>query len=98
MQKRWHNKGIEKYPEIEIYCDRIENRLELVKNAKIIYLNNIAIPDSLFWKCFDAMEKGTVIVQNKQNIGIKLKRMGYEVTTFYMSANNMNKETQIFRK
>ena len=98
MQKVWHDRAIQKYPGIELYCDMIENRLDLVKNANIIYFNNICIPNEVFWKCFDVIEKGTVIIQNKQSIGLKLKRLGYKYTTFYMSANRVTKETQILMK
>ena len=98
MQQVWHDKAIKQYPEMELYCDRIENRLDLIKKANIIYFNNICIPEKVFWECFDIMKKGTVIIQNKQSIGSKLKKLGYTYTSFYMSANNMNKETQILRK
>ena len=99
FQKCWYDKTIKQFTNIEVYFDDILNRLDLVKKANIIYLNNICIPSELFWDCFEVMKKGTVVVFNKQSLSKRLKNSGYELQKFTMDANNVkSKETLLVVK
>lgn len=98
MQKVYHDKAVVDYPDLELHNDLIENKLDLVAEANIIFTNNISIPDQMIWDIWDSIQPGTVLVYNRISLSVKLRRMGYTITKFKTEANGGDSEFHLITK
>ena len=102
FQKRYYLQSLKKYPDCEVHLGYIQDYLKLVKNADIIYTNNICIPDKMFWDIWDSIKPGSIVIYNLTTLSIKLrKKFGYDKSEFSkisLSANNMRSEFHIIVK
>ena len=102
VNKKWYLESLKKYPDCEVHLGYIQDHLELVKNADIIYTNNICIPQEMFWDIWDSIKPGAVVVYNLISLSLRLrKRFGYDRSEFnkiFLSANNMSSEFHMIIK
>jgi len=102
IQESYYLQSLKKYPSCEVHLGYIQDYLELVKSADIIYTNNICIPQKMFWDIWDSIKPGTVVAYNLITLSIKLRNtFGYKKSDFnkiMLSANNMTSEFHVIVK
>lgn len=102
MQKIYFDKAIELYPESHYYNDLIQNKLDIVEEADIIFTNNICFPDETFWDIFPSIKPGALVIYN--NIALTSKLIynhGYlrsDIHKIMIISNNMTSEYHLFIK
>jgi precorrin-6B methylase 2 len=74
IQEALFKESISKYPELEFHNALIEDKLEIVNEADIIFINNASMPNDLFWRIWESIKPGAIVVYNNVSLSIKLKR------------------------
>ncbi len=102
FQKRYYLQSLKKYPDCEVHLGYIQDYLELVEKANIIYTNNICIPHKMFWDIWDYIKPGTIVIYNLITLSTRLrKKFGYDKSDFnkiLLPANTMASEFHIVVK
>ncbi len=74
IQEALFKESISLYPELEFHNASIEDKLEIVNEADIIFINNSSMPNDLFWNIWESIKPGAIVVYNNVSLSVKLKR------------------------
>jgi len=101
VEKR-HIEAVTNFPDCELYNDDIENQLDIVAEADIIFMNNLLFPAEVFKAVFSSAKQGAIIIYNQisNSWGLKLNH-GYvksDIEKIFVESNNLNSEYHIIVK
>ena len=98
-----HDEAVANYPECEFHLAAIQEKLDLVAEADIIFTNDICFPKEVFWSYWSSIKVGAAVVYNKISNSVKLihhydydRREDFNKLT--VEANNMLSEFHIIIK
>lgn len=102
MENRY-DEAVANYPECEFHLNAIQEKLDLVAEADIIFTNDICFPEEVFWSYWDSVKVGAAVVYNKISHSVKLihhydydRQADFNKLT--VDANNMPSEFHIIIK
>lgn len=74
IQEALFKESVNLYPELEFHNASIEDELEIVNEADIIFINNLTMPNDLFWNIWESIKPGAIVVYNNVSLSVKLQR------------------------
>ena len=98
-----YDESVANYPDCEFHLAAIQEKLDLVSEADIIFTNDICFPEDVFWSYYDSIKVGAAIVYNKITHTTKLIHhydyaRNVDFNKLHIDANNMTSEFHIIIK
>ena len=102
MQDKLHEKAVVNYPTLELHNDIIQNKLDVIATADVIFFNNTLVPESVFWDIYDSIKVGAVVIYSNITLTKALKdKYGYVKDDFkkqFLMTNIMKNEFNLVIK